>query len=165
MQLQKMSLLLLFIACLLVPHAFSEDTVQWGYRYGNQSVVFEVPESAVPLLDESFRLNSIAKQFDANEDYENALACYNRALQLRLKAVGSEHPFTASIMGNIGRLYWEQEKYSQAEFFLQKAADIEIQHASPSSHDYKLIVNNLMDFYKQQGKTKEALALKKKAKR
>lgn len=90
--------------------ALSETNVTWGYHYGKQIVAYDVPESVVPLLDESFKLNGIAKQFDANEDFQNALFYYNKALQLRFKALGPQHPLTASIMSNIGTLYWQQKK-------------------------------------------------------
>lgn len=143
--------------------ALAEPNVTWGYHYGKHVVSYDVPESAVPLLDESFKLNSIAKYFDANEDFKNALFYYNKALQLRIKAVGSQHPLTASIMSNIGTLYWQQEKYSQAEFYLEKAAESQLLYAKPTNHDYQLIIGKLIDLYKEEGKTKEASALKKKA--
>lgn len=142
---------------------YREEMVQWGYNYNGDPVVFEVPKHAVPLLNASFAINESGKQAWADSQYDIALHDFHQALQLRSKAVGTNHPFCASIMNNIAGVYTDQHNYTMAEGYYKKAVEIVLSQSQPDDHDRKMVVQNLLQLYYAEGKTKEALALKKRA--
>lgn len=54
-------------------------------------------------------------------EYEKALEYYMKALAIREKVLGREHPDTATTYNNIGVLYYYMQDYVEAKQYLQKA--------------------------------------------
>lgn len=59
-----------------------------------------------------------------SKDYSKALDYYSRALAIREKVLGLEHPDTASCYNNIGGVYRHQKKYTEALTYYFKTLDI-----------------------------------------
>lgn len=60
-------------------------------------------------------------------NFDQALAAYHQALEIREKELGTFHPETAISYFGIGQLFSEQEKYDEALSYLCKALDIQEQ--------------------------------------
>ena len=56
-------------------------------------------------------------------DYNRALEYYHMAYDIRKKILGQDHPDTATILNNIGILYYRMCNYLSAERYLQEAYD------------------------------------------
>ncbi|HEY6286751.1 MAG TPA: tetratricopeptide repeat protein, partial [Ktedonobacteraceae bacterium] len=56
--------------------------------------------------------------------YEQAEPLYQRALAIREKILGPEHPYTATTLHALAVLYWRQGQYEQAEPLMQRALAI-----------------------------------------
>ena len=57
-------------------------------------------------------------------DYAKAEPLYQRALKIREKALGPEHPETAASLNNLAQLYREMGDYAKAEPLYQRALKI-----------------------------------------
>lgn len=56
--------------------------------------------------------------------YKEAEELYKKALDIRVRVLGGNHPATASSYNNLGVLYDEQGKYKEAEELYKKALTI-----------------------------------------
>jgi tetratricopeptide (TPR) repeat protein len=62
--------------------------------------------------------------FDGSGQYGEALEWYNKALTIREKVLGKEHPDTATTYNNIANVYYSQGKYEEALEWYNKALTI-----------------------------------------
>lgn len=69
-------------------------------------------------------LNQTAYFLQDQAQYPQALPLYQRALAIREKVLGAEHPDTASSLNNLAALYDTQGDYAQALPLLQRALAI-----------------------------------------
>ena len=95
--------------------------------------------------------------------YEEAEPLYQRALTIREKALGPEHPDTASTLNNLALLYNNQGKYEEAEPLYQRALAIREKALGPEHPDTASTLNNLAILYYDQGKDEEAEPLYQRA--
>ncbi|MDR3267632.1 MAG: tetratricopeptide repeat protein, partial [Tannerella sp.] len=101
--------------------------------------------------------------FNALADYPQALEWYLKALAIREKVLGKEHPYTASTCNNIAGVYRNQGKYDEAlEWYLKALAIVE--KVLGKEHPYTASTyNNIALVYDNQGKYAEALEWNLKA--
>ncbi|MCP9928831.1 CHAT domain-containing protein [Cyanobium sp. CH-040] len=64
--------------------------------------------------------------------YSQAEPLYKRALAIREKALGPDHPDTVTSIDNLGMLYSRQGLFSQAEIHLEQALSIRIKKLGPN---------------------------------
>ncbi len=95
--------------------------------------------------------------------YTIAEPLLQRALAIREKQLGPEHPDTASSLQNLASLYRDQGKYEQAEPLYQRALAIREKALGPEYPDLAQWLNNLATFYHDQGKYKQAEPLYQRA--
>ena len=69
-------------------------------------------------------LNNLAALYRATGAYAQAEPLYQRALAIREKALGPEHPHTATSLNNLAVLYRATGAYAQAEPLYQRALAI-----------------------------------------
>ena len=62
--------------------------------------------------------------YDNQGDYDKALEYLLKALAIREKVLGTEHPSTATSYNNIGMVYDNQGDYDKALEYFQKASEI-----------------------------------------
>jgi tetratricopeptide (TPR) repeat protein len=58
-------------------------------------------------------LNNLALVYEAQAKYTEAEGLYKRALAIREKALGANHPDVARTLHNLGNVYRAQGKYSE----------------------------------------------------
>jgi tetratricopeptide (TPR) repeat protein len=91
--------------------------------------------------------------------YEQALPFYQHALAIREKALGPDHPDTATSLDNLAQLYRAQGKYEQALPLLQRALAIREQQLGPDHPDTATSLDNLAVLYRSQGDYEQAKLL------
>jgi len=89
-------------------------------------------------------------------DYPQALSYYQKALAIREKVLGLEHPDTASSYNNIGILYSDQGDYELALSYCQKALAIRKKVLGSEHPDTASSYNNIGILYRVQGDYEQA---------
>ena len=95
--------------------------------------------------------------------YEQAEPLYQRALAIREKALGPDHPSTAQSLNNLAALYASQGRYEDAEPLYQRALGIYEKALGPDHPDTAGSLNNLALLYDSQGRYEQAEPLYQRA--
>ncbi|MCD8354571.1 MAG: tetratricopeptide repeat protein [Clostridiales bacterium] len=88
--------------------------------------------------------------------YAQAEEYYQKALNIRLKALGENHPDTATSYNNLGVAYDDQGKLAQAEVCQRKALDIRLKVLGENHPSTAMSYNDLGNVYASQGKYAQA---------
>ena len=91
--------------------------------------------------------------------YDRALPLYERALEIREKALGPTHPETAACMNNLAGLHRLMGADAQALPLFERALTIREQVLGPDHPDTAASMNNLAGLYKLMGAYDKALPL------
>ena len=83
--------------------------------------------------------------------YESTLAWLHKALAIREKVLGKEHPFTASSYNNIAGVYSRQGDYAKALEWYEKALAIREKVLGKEHPDTASSYNNIAGVYSRQG--------------
>jgi len=130
-------------------------------NYREAAVKFQRADALKP--DDAVILSWLGVSLDDSGRYVEAEPLLKRALEIREKTMGKDHPDTATSLNNLAGLYRAQGKYAEAEPFLKRALDI---HEKALGKDHPLTatsLNNLAALYDSQGKYAEAEPLYKRA--
>ena len=84
-------------------------------------------------------------------EYDKAIELYRKALEIKEKVLGKEHPSTATSYNNIGLAYYNKGKYDKAMEFYRKAEKIREQKLGPD-HPYTKDVKESIEFVLQKMK-------------
>jgi tetratricopeptide (TPR) repeat protein len=95
--------------------------------------------------------------------YSEALECFQKALAIREKVLGEEHPDTVATYNNIALVYSCQENYAKAMEWLQKALAIREKIRGKEHPLTAATYNNIADVYSRQGDYAKGLELYQKA--
>jgi len=95
--------------------------------------------------------------------YAEAEPLYKRALAIREKALGPEHPDTTRSLNDLAVLYDSQGKNAEAEPLYKRALAIREKALGTEHPDTAASLNNLAVLYYSQGRYAEAEALYKRA--
>ncbi|MEO0415519.1 MAG: tetratricopeptide repeat protein, partial [Verrucomicrobiota bacterium] len=95
--------------------------------------------------------------------YEEAEPLYKRALAIREKQLGADHPDTATSLNNLAVLYYEQGKYKEVEPLYKRALAIKEKQLGADHPGTATTLSNLASLYNNQGKYEEAEPLYKQA--
>ncbi|WP_165423003.1 FxSxx-COOH system tetratricopeptide repeat protein [Ktedonosporobacter rubrisoli] len=95
--------------------------------------------------------------------YWEAEPLYKRALEIRRRSLGEEHPDTAMSLNNLALLYWYQGRYEEAEPLYKRVLEICEQQLGEEHPDTATSLNNLAMLYQEQGRYEEAEPLYKRA--
>ena len=66
-------------------------------------------------------LNNLAERYKEEGRYADAEPLYKRALAIREKALGPDHPAVAQLLNNLADLYTAQGRYADAEPLYKRA--------------------------------------------
>ncbi|MCX5698057.1 MAG: tetratricopeptide repeat protein [Candidatus Omnitrophica bacterium] len=104
------------------------------------------------------RLNEIALFLDINARYQEAEFLYRRALAIREKILGPEHPDTATSLGNLALLLYKKGEYQAAEPLYRRALAIREKMLDPNSKSSvtATTLNNLAVLLSEKGDYREA---------
>ena len=95
--------------------------------------------------------------------YDQALPLYQRALKICEKALGPEHPDTATSLNNLALLYQNMGAYEKALPLFQRALKITEKALGPEHPDTAVCLNNLALLYQAMGIYEKALPLSQRA--
>ena len=92
-------------------------------------------------------LNNLAELYHAQGQYAQAEPLYKRALAIREKALGPDHPDVATSLNNLAALYRAQGQYAQAEPLFKRSLAIREKALGPDHPDVATSLNNLAKLY------------------
>jgi len=114
-------------------------------------------------LEEARVLNQqVVKLYQAGR-YQDALPLAQRALEIREKALGPEHPDTAGSLNNLALLYQDMGAYDKALPLYQRALAIREKVLGPEDPLTAISLNNLAELYQDMGAYEKALPLYQRA--
>lgn len=106
-------------------------------------------------------LNNLAVLYGKRGKYKEAEPLCKRALEIREKVLGKDHPDVAKQLNNLALLCQNQGKYEEVEYYYQRALEIYQTKLGPDDPNVAKTKNNLASCYLKQGKFKQAEALYK----
>ncbi|BHF71994.1 microtubule motor activity [Sparganum proliferum] len=121
-------------------------------------------KEAANLLNEALvaaTLNNLAVLYGKRGKYREAEPLCKRALEIREKVLGSDHPDVAKQLNNLALLCQNQGKYEEVERYYQRALEIYISALGINDPNVLKTKNNLASAYLKQAKYEEAEALYK----
>ena len=110
------------------------------------------PESS----DYASSLNNLGVLYKNMGDYKAAEPYYKKALEIRKKVLGEEHPDYAMSIDNLGILYYEMADYEAAEPYFKQALEVYKKALGEEHPDYANSLNNLGLLYYEIGDYKAA---------
>ena len=140
-----------------------------GYTKIAERIV--VPEAICKLLIEkdsqrestAMLFNNIALVYKAQGDYAKALEYNQKALAIREKVLGQEHPSTATTYNNIALVYQAQGDYAKALEYYKKDLAISEKVLGQDHPSTATTYNNIAGVYQAQGDYAKALEYNQKA--
>ena len=106
-------------------------------------------------------LNNLAVLFGKRGRYKEAEPLCKRALEIRERVLGKNHPDVAKQLNNLALLCQNQQKYEDVEKYYIRACAIYEQTLGPDDPNVAKTKNNLASAYLKQGKYEQAEALYK----
>jgi eukaryotic-like serine/threonine-protein kinase len=103
--------------------------------------------------------NTIGQTYTDLGIYRDAGKQLERALDLRRRVLGPEHPDTLKSMNSLAVVYWYGGKYPQAEDLHRQTLEIKRRVLGPEHPDTLMSMNNLGVVYDDEGKYAQAEAL------
>ncbi|KAI4453702.1 tetratricopeptide repeat protein [Holotrichia oblita] len=164
-----------FIEC-----AFEIILNEFSFEYGNIEShnaflhiaphVISITEQALECLKDEDKQLSIAKLYNDMGNgffyigsFQQSLIWHQKALKIREKALGMEHPDTATNYSNMAVVYKAQGDYGKALALYEKALLIREKALGMEHPDTATIYSNMAGVYHDQGDYGKALALYEKA--
>ncbi|MFM7219328.1 MAG: tetratricopeptide repeat protein [Nodosilinea sp.] len=108
-------------------------------------------------------LNNLAVLYTDMGRYVEAEPLYQKALAIREKVLGPDHPDTADSLNYLANFYASQGRYSQAEPLYQRALAIREKALGPDHPSTASSLNNLAFLYQSQGRYSQAEPLYQRA--
>jgi tetratricopeptide (TPR) repeat protein len=120
-----------------------------------------LPEESETLRAEY--LNNCGKAFQEAGLYQDAKEPSEKALEIREKALGANHPDVARSLNNLARLYYYQGRYDDALPLYERALEIREKTLGKDHPDVAICLNNLGVLYYVQGRYEKTLLLHQRA--
>jgi CHAT domain-containing protein/Tfp pilus assembly protein PilF len=126
-------------------------------------VSFHSSDAQESSIQEAKQLTAQVEDLHGQGRYEQAIPLAQRALAIREKALGPEHPDTAESLDDLAGLYRATAAYSKAEPLYQRALAIREKVLGPEHNDTAESLNNLGLLYRDTGAYAKAEPLFKRA--
>ncbi len=145
------------------------DYRSWEHqdRYGKQAFMMLSEEKYEEYYNNKqliARLNNRVGLYIQNRlRYNEAEILYRKALEIRQKVLGEEHPGTAMSINNLAYLLQTTGRYEEAEPFCRKALEINQKVLGEEHPDTAMSINNLAELLKATGRYEEAESFCRKA--
>jgi tetratricopeptide (TPR) repeat protein len=97
--------------------------------------------------------------------YSEAAKLAQQALTVAEKTFGPNHPYMATSLNNLARLYQDQGKYAEAEPLYKRSLKIAEKALGPDHPQVATVYENLAGLYKKIGKEDEAEKLEARARK
>jgi tetratricopeptide (TPR) repeat protein len=109
---------------------------------------------------EAGRLLNEAGYFQKTQGrYAEAERLYQRAIRIRRKALGPEHPAVAQTLSNLALLHHRQFRYRKAERLYRRALEIRRKSLGPNDPGVATVLNNLGGLYRAMRRYRQAESL------
>ena len=131
---------------------FAETTVLIPHL---QAVV-QLSETSEQETDVALDLSWLAELYRAQGRYAEAEPRYTRALEIRARQLGADHPDVATSLNNLAGLYRAQGRYAEAEPRYTRALEIYERQLGADHPAVATSLNNLAALYQAQGRYAEA---------
>jgi tetratricopeptide (TPR) repeat protein len=95
--------------------------------------------------------------YKESANYAQSLEWYKKALKIRKKELGKEHPDTADTIGGIAEVYYYQSKYSDALKYYKKVLSIYKKNFGKEHPDIASVYNGIATIYYKQSNYDKAL--------
>ena len=95
--------------------------------------------------------NNLASLLKDNGDHERALPLYERSLAIKEKAVGKDHPDTATSLNNLAKLYRDKGDYDRALLLYERSLAIREKALGKKHPHVAQSLNNLALLNKVKG--------------
>ena len=105
------------------------------------------------------RLTEEARQLRNGGKYDTALPLAERALAIREKALGPDHPDVALSLFNLAWLAKVKQDFAQAEALYKRALDIQERALGPDHRAVTTTLNDMAVMYNQRGDHETALQM------
>jgi CHAT domain-containing protein/Tfp pilus assembly protein PilF len=109
------------------------------------------------------RLNSRATELLNGGRYSEAEPLYKRALAIREKVLGPDHPDVATSLNNLAALYYIEERYADVELLYERSLAIREKALGPDHPNVAISLSNLAELYRVQGRYADAEPLHKRS--
>ncbi len=109
-------------------------------------------------------LNNLALLYQAQGRYAEAEPLYKRALAIREKALGAEHPDVAQSLNNLAALYHDQGRYAEAEPLYERSLAIREKVLGPEHPYTARSLENYAALLSKTGRADEATGMEGRAK-
>jgi tetratricopeptide (TPR) repeat protein len=121
----------------------------------------EVPpcKSTKDLVNEAVNLNNLAGRYYAQGKFSEAMPLMKKSIDLRLNALGPDHPKVATGLQNLGTLYRAMGKNEEALPYLQRAVNIRESSLGPDHLKVAISKHSLGSALAALGRNDEALPL------
>nr|CAD7259131.1 unnamed protein product [Timema shepardi] len=148
------------------PEPSTSNSGLWSFfdSLPNERKEMNISEEVEKYLSEprvAATLNNLAVLYGKRGKYKEAEPLCKRALEIREKVLGKDHPDVAKQLNNLALLCQNQGKYEEVERYYQRALEIYEAKLGPDDPNVAKTKNNLASCYLKQGKYKEAEILYK----
>jgi len=135
-------------------------------------------DEAIAQLREATRIDPnypraylyLGMAYGRKQRWPEAEMAYQRALAIRERTLGSEHPLVAEILNSLGVLSYNRGKYDQAELLHRRALAIrekvlgpEHLHVAQSLNNLALVYDDLQRYDQAEALYRRSLAIREKA--
>ena len=104
-------------------------------------------------------MTDLASLYQKQGRYADAEPLYKRALAIREKALGPDHPWLATSLNNLAMLYFKQGRYAEAEPLSKRSLAIGEKALGTDHPDVATWLNNLAKLYWSEDRYADALPL------
>ena len=127
------------------------------------AVAEHAQECGVALAQVSLLLNQTGIYLKSRAQYAKAEPLYRRALEIKEKISGPDHPDVATGLNNLAGLLRDQGQYAKAEPLCRRALEIDEKAYGPDHPDVAMGLNNLAGLLHAQGQYAKAEPLYRRA--
>jgi CHAT domain-containing protein/Tfp pilus assembly protein PilF len=118
---------------------------------------------AIAQEDEATALTRQVEELYRAGKYAEAMPPAQRALAIREKALGPDHPDVATSLNSVASLYTRQGRHGDAERLYRRALAIREKAFGPDDANVAQSLNNLAEIYRRQGRYADAETLLRRA--
>ena len=126
-------------------------------KFGASAIIAEGSASDARAVegDDPQVLGNRANDLAAKGQFREAESLQQRVVQIHEKALGPEHPLTATSISNLGNMLYLQGKFSEAEQVHRRALAIRMKVLGSGHPDTAISLNNLANVLFEQGKDEQ----------
>jgi tetratricopeptide (TPR) repeat protein len=137
--------------------------VWWTTPLGRDQAVARTAGQGRAKLAEALRLNRQVFRLYRQGRYAEAIEPAQKALAIRIKVLGPDHPLVAPSLNNLALIYKKMGAHAKALPLYKRALAIDLKTSGPDSPYVAITLNNLAGLYLSRGEYAKALALYKRA--